>query len=200
MSSPFNANEWPVGYGPGARAAGGNGGNGAGGDEPPPYDDEDAPPEDDEGQPPADPATGEVLPTPAGGVPKRKRKSPPTAAEQRAAFIKWVQLQFGRVEAYGQPVRKQAPWCPEWWKHPEVVQRLHVAWRAYVKASKLQAEGDGLAKSAWWVQHWDHHARIIFDEQHGPFRACNSAGHLADNKGEPLTIAPATPPDDAQLI
>ncbi|MBT1608616.1 DUF4913 domain-containing protein [Curtobacterium flaccumfaciens] len=36
-----------------------------------------------------------------------------------------------------------------------------------------------LAKSAWWAQHWDHHARIIFDEQYGPFRACNSAGHLA---------------------
>lgn len=200
MSSPFNPNEWPEGYGPGSgyTGAGGAGGSG-GGDEPPPYDDADAPLEDEECGPPADPVTGEVLPA-AASEPKRKRKSPPTADEQRAAFIRWVTLQLSRVEAYGQPVRKQAPWCPEWWKHPEVVQRLHVAWRAYVKATKLQAEGDGMAKSAWWVQHWDHHARIIFNEQHGPFRACNAAGHLADNKGERLTIVPETPPDDARLV
>ncbi|MCE0459609.1 DUF4913 domain-containing protein [Curtobacterium flaccumfaciens] len=188
MSSPFNPNEWPEGYGPGSGFAGGGAG---GGDVPPPYDDEDAPPEDDAGQPPADPTTG---------ASKQKRKSPPTAAEQRAAFIKWVQLQLSRVEAYGQPVRKQAQWCPEWWKHPEVVQRLYVSWRGYLKAAKLQAEGDGLAKSAWWVQHWDHHARIIFDEQYGPFRACNSAGHLADNKGERLTIRSQEPPEDVELI
>ena len=104
------------------------------------------------------------------------------------------------MEAYGQLVRKQAPWCPEWWKHPEVVQRLYVSWRGYLKAAKLQSEGDGLAKSAWWVQHWAHHARIIFDEQYGPFRACNSAGHLADNKGERLTIGAQEPPEDAELI
>jgi hypothetical protein len=198
VSSPFNPNEWPEGYGPGSGFTGGAGGGAGGGDVPPPYDDEDAPPEDDAGQPSADQATGEVLPAPDTEAPKRK--SSPTAAEQRAAFIKWVQLQLSRVEAYGQPVRRQAPWCPEWWKHPEVVQRLHVAWRAYLKAAKLQAEGDGLAKSAWWVQHWDPHARIIFNEQYGPFRACNSAGHLADNRGEPLMLVPLPPPDDARLI
>jgi hypothetical protein len=204
VSSPFNPNEWPEGYGPGSGFAGGTGGGAGGGvgggDVPPPHDDEDAPPEDDARQPPADPTTGGVLPTSADGTPKLKRKFPPTAAEQRAAFIKWVQLHLSRVEAYGQPVRKQAPWCAEWWKHPEVVQRLYVAWRAYLKAAKLQAEGDGLAKSAWWVQHWDHHARIIFDEQYGPFRACNSAGHLADNNSRPLTIQVHEPPDEAQLI
>ncbi|MDQ0540781.1 hypothetical protein QF011_003359 [Curtobacterium flaccumfaciens] len=200
MSSPFNPNEWPEGYGPGSGFAGGAGGGAGGGDVPPPYDDEDTPPEDDAGRPPADPSTGEVLPAATTGAPKQKRKAPPSAAEQRAAFIKWVQLQFSRVEAYGQPVRKQAPWCPEWWKHPEVVQRLYVSWRGYLKAAKLQAEGDGLAKSAWWVQHWDHHARIIFDEQYGPFRACNSAGHLVDNKGERLTVRVQAPPEDAELV
>lgn len=198
MSSPFDPNQWPAGYGPGSNT-GGAGGSG-GGDELPPYDDADAPFEDDESGLPADPATGEVLPA-AAGEPKRERKSPPTADEQRAAFIRWVTLQLSRVEAYGQVARKPAPWCPEWWKHPEVVQRLHVAWNAYVKATKLQAEGDGMAKSAWWVQHWDHHARIIFDEQYGPFRACNAtAGHLADTKGEPLTLTLQPPPDDATLF
>jgi hypothetical protein len=194
VSTPFDPNEWPAGYGPGSGYSGGAGGNG-GDDEPPLYDDADAP-DDEDGAAPADPSTGEILPA-GDGAPGRQA---PRGDDQRAAFIKWVGVQLSRVEAYGQPVRKQAPWCPEWWKHPEVVQRLNVAWRAYVKATKLQAEGDGMAKSAWWVQHWDHHARIIFDEQHGPFRACNATGHLADNKGSPLTLVPETPPDDARLI
>lgn len=80
------------------------------------------------------------------------------------------------------------------------VQRLYVSWRGYLKATNVQAEGDGLAKPAWWVQHWDHHARIIFDEQYGPLRACNSAGHLADNKRERLTIRAQEPPEEAELI
>jgi hypothetical protein len=199
VPSPFNPNEWPEGYGPGSGFTGSAGGGTGGGDVQPPYDDEDVPPEDDAEQPPANPATGELLPTSTDGTAEQKPMSPQTAAEQRAAFIQWVQLHLSRVEAYGQPVRKQAPWCPEWWKHPEVVQRLYVSWRGYLKAAKLQSEGDGLAKSAWWVQHWDHHARIMFDEQYGPFRACNSTGHLADNKGEPLTFIPQAPPDDAKL-
>jgi hypothetical protein len=71
---------------------------------------------------------------------------------------------------------------------------------AEVPADCSRATGDGLTKSAWWLQHWDHHARIISDEQYGPFRACNSAGHLADNKGEPLILIPRTPPGDEKLI
>lgn len=193
MSSPFNPNEWPEGYGPGND-------HGAGGDVPPPYDDA-PPPFDDEDAPPADPATGELVDAAAGGPPAGGETRPAKPKENpREAFLQWVTLQLSQVEAHGVPVRTKPAWCPEWWKHPEVVQRLYVSWKGYVKAAKLQAEGDGLAKSTWWVQHWDHHARIIFDGTYGPFRACNAAGHLADNKGKPLTIVPEMPANDVELF
>ena len=193
MSTPFDPNQWPDGYGPVAR-------QGAGGDVPTP-DDDGPPPLEDEDAPPSDPMTGELVDAAGGAPPAGGKKRPVKPKENpREAFLKWVQMQLSHVEAHGVPVRGKPAWCPEWWKHPEVVQRLYVSWKGYARAAKLQSEGDGLAKSAWWVQHWDHHARIIFDGTYGPFRACNSAGHLADNKGEALTIVPLMPPEDVELM
>jgi hypothetical protein len=184
VSSPFDPEHWPAGYGPGA-----------GGDEPPPLDDEDAPPPlDDEGAPSANPSTGEVLQSGPAAAPPRKPKQDP-----REAFLQWVSEQIGQVEAYQQPIAQKPAWCPEWWKHPEVVQRLYIAWKAYQQAIERMSEDKG-AKSAWWVQHWDHHARVLFDKERGPFRACNQAGHLADNDDRPLPIVVELPPDDARLI
>lgn len=161
MSSPFNPDEWPAGYGPR---------------------DADAPPPDDDAPPPADPTTGEVEPSPAD--------------LDMTAFLAWVKQQLGRVEAYGDArAADKPPWCAQWWLHPEVVERLVVAFQAYTKSLKSQNEGDTLALSAWWVQHWDHHARIIFDRTSGPFRACGTDGHLSKAKGrDSLVIVPADPP------
>ncbi len=197
MSSPFDPDRWPAGYGPGATAASGASGGG-GGDEPPPFDDEDAPPPvDDEDAPSADSSTGGVLPSgpedPAAAPPRKPKQDP------REAFLHWVSEQIGQVEAYQQPIAQKPAWCPEWWKHPEVVQRLYVAWKAYQQAVERMSEDKG-AKSAWWVQHWDHHARVLFDKQQGPFRACNQAGHLADNGGTPLPIVVRIPADDVELL
>lgn len=160
MSTPFDAESWPAGYGPR---------------------DLDAPDADDAPPPPADPQTGEVAPSPAD--------------LNVDEFLAWVKLQLGRVEAYGSAQAKDKPaWCPEWWKHPEVVERLIVAYQAYVKASANQNEGDMLSLSSWWVQHWDHHAAIIFNPTTGPFRACNYKGHLALLDRDTLTITVADPP------
>lgn len=167
---------------------------------PPPYDDHDVPsPPDDDDAPPADPGTGEVLP--AGATSADPTSSPGRRPRQdpRAAFLQWVSEQIGQVEAYQQPIAQQPAWCPEWWKHPEVVQRLYVAWKAYQQAVERMHEDKG-AKSAWWVQHWDHHARVLFDKQQGPFRACNKAGHLADNDNKPLPIVVEVPADDVTLF
>jgi hypothetical protein len=188
VSTPFDPNSWPAGFGPGS-------GDSGGGDEPPPYDDDHAPPAPDEGDAPsADPTTGELVDASTGTGPQEK-----SGADQRQQFLDWVGKQLGRVEAYGQPVKKQAAWCPEWWKHPEVVERLYVSWKGYLMATSRMPE-DGSSQSSWWVQHWDHHARIIFDKENGPFRACSASGHLADNNGQPLTVSVALPPGDVELF
>lgn len=53
--------------------------------------------------------------------------------------------------------------CPQWWAHPEAVNRLTALHAAY-----RQAVADD-TMSAWWIQHWDSHARVLFS-QHGPLR------------------------------
>ncbi|UKF81693.1 DUF4913 domain-containing protein [Clavibacter californiensis] len=185
MSTPFDATSWPDVPPP------------SWGDEPPPLSDWDAPPTpEDEGMPPADPGTGEVIDKRGATAAPRVKKPKP---DERKLFLDWVALHLSRVEAFGVPVKQNPAWCPEWWKHPEVVERFYVSWKGYLEATK-RMQDDRLAQSAWWVQHWDHHARIIFDKTYGPFRACNAAGHLADNKGEPLTIVPEIPPVGQYVI
>lgn len=199
MSSPFNPDEWPEGYGPGNGYTGPTSDSGAGGDDAPPYDDEDAP-VDDEAVLPVDPATGVV--GEAGGKPPGAGRKPKTEQEDPAKldvgkFLAWVRIQLGMVESYQANASDKPAWCSEWFRHPEVVERLVVAYQAYAKSSKSQHEGDMLALSSWWVQHWDHHARVIFDPTNGPFRACGYDGHLSKVGDDRTTLAitPEDPPE-----
>lgn len=195
MSSPFNPDEWPEGYGPGNGYPGSRGSDG--GDEVPPYSDEEAPPEDEALLPP-DPTTGEVGGSGGGKKPRKpKAEQEEPAKFDVAEFLKWVRWQLGQLEAYQANASTKPAWCAEWFNHPEVVERLVVAYQAYVKSSKSQQEGDMLALSSWWVQHWDHHVRIIFDPMYGPFRACGYDGHLSKlgDDRTTLTITPADPPE-----
>lgn len=142
-----------------------------------------APSPDDAVSPPVDTATGEVV----DEEPLRDR------------FLTWVTEQLGRVEAHGVRAADSPAWCPRWWEHPEVVERLYVAYTAYVHSAKLREEGDDMAMSSWWIQHWDHHARVIFDRTTGPFRACTRESHLTENNGRSLEIVPDPPPEDWTL-
>ncbi|WP_442855042.1 DUF4913 domain-containing protein [Curtobacterium sp. Leaf261] len=87
---------------------------------------------------------------------------------------------------------KRAPWCAEWWRHPEVVARLWALWQA-----RLQADEDSSVRldavSDWWLTHWDRHAAILLDPRTGPFRKCDrTLGHLHETHGA------ATPGIDIQ--
>jgi hypothetical protein len=97
------------------------------------------------------------------------------ASSMDALFVDWVLEHFALVEYVG--TEKRAPWCPEWWKHPEAVERLWVLWLARTQA---YANDDDLsAASSWWAYHWDHHAPILLDARLGPFRHCDrTLGHL----------------------
>ncbi|AMM22900.1 hypothetical protein AX769_22475 (plasmid) [Frondihabitans sp. PAMC 28766] len=138
-----------------------------------------APAREGSASPPADPATGEV--TDADGF-------------DTGAFLIWVKEQLGRTEAYSALAADRPAWCPTWWKHPEVLERLIVAYEGYTTSLARQNEGEGLALSSWWIQHWDRHAAIIFDKQRGPFRACDTSGHLTRGGRDTLTIRPEDPP------
>ena len=96
-------------------------------------------------------------------------------------FLDWVTEHFATVEYVH--TDKRAPWCPEWWKHPEVVARLWALWQARVQADQDAAEHLN-ADSDWWLSHWDRHAAILFDSKTGPFRKCDrQLGHLHESDG-----------------
>jgi hypothetical protein len=106
-------------------------------------------------------------------------------------FVDWVIEHCSTVEYVWS--EKRPAWCPEWWKHPEAVERLFALWMARTQA--YANNEDLAAASSWWVYHWDHHAPILFDTRTGPFRNCDAAlGHLYEPDLAPFSIAPKRPP------
>jgi hypothetical protein len=77
-------------------------------------------------------------------------------------------------------------WCPEWWRHPDAVQRLHVVWRTWEEA-QTSSPADW---SNWWLYHLDPHLAALTEPSRGPFRDCNK-GHVSE--GEPFPSVPPAP-------
>jgi hypothetical protein len=107
-------------------------------------------------------------------------------------FLAWVVKQFAVIEYVH--TDKRAPWCPEWWQHPEVVARLWALWQA-----RLQADEDAAmrldAVSDWWLTHWDRHTAVLFDSRIGPFRKCDrTLGHLHETDGVATPAVEVVPP------
>jgi hypothetical protein len=65
--------------------------------------------------------------------------------------------------------RNRGRWCPEWFRHEEVMHRLTALWHAW---ENLRLEG-GDSMSGWWLYHLDGHLRTIMDPERGPFQACH---------------------------
>jgi hypothetical protein len=98
------------------------------------------------------------------------------------AFLAWVEDHLSVVE-YTHSDKSTAAWCPEWWKHPEAVERLWASFEAREQA-RQDAAVHMDALSDWWLTHWDRHAAILFDAKAGPFRKCDrNLGHLHDSNG-----------------
>jgi hypothetical protein len=98
------------------------------------------------------------------------------------AFLAWVEEHLSVVE-YTHSDKSTAAWCPEWWKHPEAVERLWASFEAREQA-RQDAAAHMDALSDWWLMHWDRHAAILFDAKAGPFRKCDrTLGHLHDTSG-----------------
>jgi hypothetical protein len=121
---------------------------------------------------------------------------PTPSVDVRGSFLDWFDRHFNTVEVSGD--RERAPWCPEWWLHPEVNARL---WALYMAWIGVEASESVAALSDWWLNHWDRHRPVLFDGQTGPFRDCDTTrGHMAnrmrniDRKAVPVTL----PPDDWQ--
>ena len=64
-------------------------------------------------------------------------------------------------------------WDPRWALYPEVAGRLKALWFAYEEA---RASDKPSAMSAWWIQHFDAHFRVICDGDNGPMSDATEEG------------------------
>ncbi|BAE46269.1 DUF4913 domain-containing protein [Rhodococcus erythropolis] len=64
-------------------------------------------------------------------------------------------------------------WDPRWALYPEVAGRLKALWFAYEEA---RASDKPSAMSAWWIQHFDAHFRVICDGDNGPMSDATADG------------------------
>jgi hypothetical protein len=72
-------------------------------------------------------------------------------------------------------------WCPQWYKHPEVLTRFRILYASYREVEGL----DAISYSTWFLDHLDRHLDAIFSPD-GPFAACSPDRH-APHRG--LVIA-----------
>ncbi len=113
----------------------------------------------------------------------------PTDAEAAQAFVMWVEVMIHDLESVPDESTHQY-WCREWWRHPEAVSRLSALYEAYGEAETDRA------LSAWWTQHWDSHARVLFSKV-GPFKDCQREHRFLERKEEytPRLFTTSPPPD-----
>ena len=64
-------------------------------------------------------------------------------------------------------------WCPEWYKHPEVVTRFRILYDAY---REIEGNMDAISYSMWFLDHLDRHLDAVFSED-GPFASCSPDRH-----------------------
>jgi hypothetical protein len=84
-------------------------------------------------------------------------------------------------------IKRTFEWCPQWWDHPEAVQRIEALWRAW---EVLRLDG-GIGMSTWWVAHADPQLALLCNPDIGPF------GHCHTTHGRDIAaLASTDPPDD----
>jgi hypothetical protein len=119
-------------------------------------------------------------------TPARRQPPPKVAPEPRYPNLAEFVDQF-LAPMIRRRIGGSRTWCPEWWRHPEAVDRLHALWHAW---ETLRLQG-GTAMSDWWIHHFDPHYMVLADLERGPFQAC---GHGHKELLKPLPNDPL-PPD-----
>lgn len=129
-------------------------------------------------EPDPDPAQTATRPTPTEG-----EEPPPPLYDD---VEPWVTNYFAPIIT--RRLNKNLTWCPEWWRHAEVIARLRVLWETW-ESARLSG---GAEMSAWWYLHVDTHLAVIMDGLSGPLSQCSPAeGHNGAPDALPVTPAPA---------
>lgn len=96
----------------------------------------------------------------------------PEYQETLTLLARWVHHLL--LPVYGREVTSAAPWCTQWWQHPEAVAQLHGLWLAWQELTSPEA---GLAGPANW--HRDYLGAVLgaLRDPGGPFAGCKPGTH-----------------------
>jgi hypothetical protein len=115
-----------------------------------------------------------ATPPPAGGETPEPTGEPGADAKDGPQFddmAEWVEeWLLPNLERRMGNTRR---WCNRWYRHPEVVMRLHVVWSTWEHAYRLD---DPTTLSSWYIDHLDKHLAVIFSAD-GPFAGCSPQRH-----------------------
>ncbi|NQX29851.1 DUF4913 domain-containing protein [Microbacteriaceae bacterium VKM Ac-2854] len=81
-------------------------------------------------------------------------------------FVQWVTDRLSRIE------RRPNAWCPQWWAHPEAVDRLYALHQAWVKAQRTGT------LISWWNYDWAIQWPTL-TQPGGVLDGCSSLEHVA---------------------
>lgn len=118
-----------------------------------------------------EPSNGSWLDTPADpttSVDGETRRAQPLYPDLES----WVRQYFAPIIARKLD-GKTLTWCPEWWRHAEVIARLRAIWEVWESA---RLEGSA-AMSIWWRDHADPHLAVILNAENGPLSGCTNNQH-----------------------
>jgi Domain of unknown function (DUF4913) len=93
-----------------------------------------------------------------------------TDSLDRLAF--WVHQLL--IPVYGREVTSMAPWCPEWWRHPEAVAYLHGLFLAW---ESLTGAGSDRTGPAIWHRDFLGPTMLALRDPSGPLAGCRVGSH-----------------------
>ncbi|WP_344108013.1 DUF4913 domain-containing protein [Nocardiopsis rhodophaea] len=106
-------------------------------------------------------------------------------------LVEWVNGFIVPVYVTSRTPSSRAPWCANWWEHPEAVGRLHSVWLAY-QAMSDTTEAGATAPHEWHRDHLDP-AMAQLRTPDGPFAGCmtkpNQPNHYPP---QPVTVVDYT--------
>ncbi|MBF6358265.1 DUF4913 domain-containing protein [Nocardia higoensis] len=97
-------------------------------------------------------------------------------------FVEEYVAKLYRRDVHGRD--SQLAWCPRWWDHGEVYNRMTALHRAF----EALRTGETTESSLFWLVHFDPHMARILDPE-GPFKYC-SVQHGHNRGGECLRTLP----------
>ncbi|WP_330346633.1 DUF4913 domain-containing protein (plasmid) [Streptomyces europaeiscabiei] len=132
-----------------------------------------------------DPGNGKLAGKKNKGKKRGKKKPPPLVFSNVEVFVTDYLAPTYRRKING----STAVWCPEWWRHPEALQRITAMWRAWENLRHDPA----LGLSTWFLQHADPHMRVLLNPDNGPFNGCSPKDGHSLRPSLPLPVKPADP-------